>query len=90
MKKLYGWAGKILRVDLNERKISQVATEEYGERFIGGFGIGQKIYWDETPAELDAFHPESPLIFMTLMTTPPFITGFSMVSNGPSSHFPPP
>jgi len=22
MKKLYGWAGKILRVDLNERKIS--------------------------------------------------------------------
>ncbi len=72
MKKLYGWAGKILRVDLNERKISQVATEEYGERFIGGFGIGQKIYWDETPAELDAFHPESPLIFMTgpLTATP--------------------
>ena len=48
MKKLYGWAGKILRVDLNERKISQIETEEYSERFIGGIGIGQKFYWDES------------------------------------------
>lgn len=64
MKKLYGWAGEILKVDLNERKISQIATEEYSGRFIGGIGIGQKFYWEEASAEYDAFHPESPLILM--------------------------
>jgi aldehyde:ferredoxin oxidoreductase len=65
MKKLYGWAGKILRVDLGENKISEEETEKYSERFIGGIGIGQKIYWDEASPELDAFHPDSPLIFMS-------------------------
>ena len=64
MKKLYGWVGKILRVDLSEAKISEIATEAYSERFIGGIGIGQKFYWDEASPELDAFHPDSPLILM--------------------------
>ncbi|KON27042.1 hypothetical protein AC481_06035 [miscellaneous Crenarchaeota group archaeon SMTZ-80] len=65
MRKLYGWAGKILRVDLNERKTSQIETEEYSERFIGGIGIGQKFYWDKASADVDAFHPDNPLVFMT-------------------------
>lgn len=65
MKKLYGWAGKIITADLSERKISKVAVEEFSDRFIGGIGIGQKIYWDEAPTDSDAFHPESPLILMT-------------------------
>ena len=64
MKKLYGWAGKTLRVDLSEAKISELETEEYSEHFIGGIGIGQKFYWDEASPELDAFHPDSPLILM--------------------------
>jgi len=65
VRKLYGWAGKILSVDLYERKISQIETEEYSERFIGGIGIGQKFYWDKAPADVDAFHPDTPLVFMT-------------------------
>ena len=65
MKSLYGWTGKILRVDLSERKISQIETEDYSERFIGGKGIGEKIYWDESPPEMNAFHPDSRFILMT-------------------------
>jgi aldehyde:ferredoxin oxidoreductase len=72
MKKLYGWAGTILTVDLSERKISKIPTEEYSDRFIGGIGIGQKLYWDDATADFDAFHPESTMILMTgpLTATP--------------------
>jgi len=65
MKSIYGWKGEILRVDLTERKISQIETEDYSERFMGGKGIGEKIYWDESLPEKDAFHPDSRFILMT-------------------------
>jgi hypothetical protein len=32
---------------------------------LGGLGIGEKIYWDETVPETKAFDPENPLIMMT-------------------------
>ena len=69
---MYGWAGKILKVNLNEGKITTLDTEPYSERFIGGLGIGEKLYWDEAKVEQDAFHPDNPLIFMTgpLAATP--------------------
>jgi len=62
---MYGWAGKILRVDLGKKKVSTTATEEYCGDFIGGLGIAQKIYWDEGHQDKDAFHPDNPLILMT-------------------------
>ncbi len=69
---MFGWAGKILQVDLSERKITRLETGTYSERFIGGLGIGEKIYWDRAPQWIDAFHPDNPLIFMTgpLAATP--------------------
>ena len=72
MSALYGWAGKIVRVDLGERKITETETELYSERFVGGIGIGQKCYWDDVPVSLDAFHSDSPLILMSgpLAATP--------------------
>ncbi len=68
----YGWAGKILKVDLTEKKIAAVETAEYAERFIGGMGIGEKFYWDEATPEMPADDPQSPLLFMTgpLAATP--------------------
>jgi len=62
---MYGWAGKIVRVDLNDKRVSTTAIEQYGRDFIGGIGIAEKIYWDEGHPEKDAFHPDNPLIFMT-------------------------
>jgi aldehyde:ferredoxin oxidoreductase len=68
----YGWAGKILKVDLSERKITAVETADYAERFIGGMGIGEKLYWDKARAGMPADDPQSPLLFMTgpLAATP--------------------
>jgi aldehyde:ferredoxin oxidoreductase len=72
MKDLFGWAGKILQLNLSEGKYSILRTEDYTDRFLGGLGIGEKIYWDESSPELKAFHPNNPLIFMTgpLAATP--------------------
>jgi aldehyde:ferredoxin oxidoreductase len=60
-----GYAGNILRVDLSSGDITKVPTETYAEQFLGGRGIAAKIYWDEVPPSVDAFHPENRLIFVT-------------------------
>ena len=60
-----GWVGKILRVDLTNRKISEISTFDYVPKFLGGRGLGAKICWDEVPPEIGAFDPENRLIFAT-------------------------
>ncbi len=72
MKTLFGWAGRILKVDLTERKTSISETVDYVDRFLGGIGIGEKIYWDSSSPALEAFHADNPLIIMTgpLAATP--------------------
>lgn len=44
-----GWAGKIIRVNLTNGKISSEDTSKYQD-FIGGMGIGYKVLFDEVPA----------------------------------------
>jgi aldehyde:ferredoxin oxidoreductase len=53
----FGYAGKILKVDLSSARISYIPTSDYTDRFIGGRGIAAKIYWDEVPPETKAFDP---------------------------------
>lgn len=62
---MYGYAGNILRVDLSSGTISTIPTMTYADRFLGGRGIGTKIYWDEVLPEVKAFDPENRLIFVT-------------------------
>jgi len=65
LSELYGYAGKILRVDLSTGTITRVPTSDYARRFLGGRGIAAKIYWDEVPPEVRAFDPANRLIFAT-------------------------
>lgn len=58
----YGWAGKILRVNLTTGQISSVDTSKYHD-FIGGMGIGYKVMWDEVPKGTHPFAPENKIIF---------------------------
>jgi aldehyde:ferredoxin oxidoreductase len=62
---MYGWMGKILRVDLSKAQVSQFSTQPYAEQFLGGRGIAAKIYWETIKPETKAFDPENRLIFMT-------------------------
>jgi len=59
----YGWAGKILFVDLTNRKITKVPTADYEpEKFIGGVGLNTKIFWELGCPKVDAFDPDNPLL----------------------------
>ena len=62
---LYGWVGKILRVDLTTGVVSEVPTANYVPKYIGGRGIGAKIHWDEVLPTVGAFDPQNRLTFMT-------------------------
>jgi aldehyde:ferredoxin oxidoreductase len=62
---MYGWVGKILRVDLTEGKTYDIPSSDYVPKFLGGRGLGAKICWDEVPQEVGAFDPENRLVFAT-------------------------
>jgi aldehyde:ferredoxin oxidoreductase len=61
----FGYAGKILRVDLSSRIVSAVSTQDYADRFLGGQGIAEKLYWDEVPPDARAFDAGNALVFAT-------------------------
>ena len=61
---MYGWMGRILRVNLSEEKISvEPLKEELAKKFLGGNGLAAKILWDEVGREVDPLSPENKLIF---------------------------
>jgi len=59
------WAGTILRVDLTERTMAKESTSMYVEDYIGGAGIGTRIFWEEVPPETRAFDAANILMFNT-------------------------
>jgi aldehyde:ferredoxin oxidoreductase len=83
---IYGWTGKILRVNLDDNAVSVVDTMLYAKRFLGGRGIATRIYFDEVNPEIKAFDPENRLIFMTgalVATGAQGATRMSVVSKSP-------
>lgn len=65
MSEVYGWTGKILRVDLSSGKISDVDTMQYAEKYIGARGIVARIAWEELTPDIGAYDPENEVIYMT-------------------------
>lgn len=64
-KGLYGYCGKIARINLTTREVSMVDTYKYVPKYIGGRMIINRIFWDEVGPEVKAFDPENKFIFMT-------------------------
>ncbi|HSR12922.1 MAG TPA: aldehyde ferredoxin oxidoreductase family protein [Thermodesulfobacteriota bacterium] len=61
-----GYAGKILRVDLTNRKITEEPLNPKMARdYIGGTGLGNRIIYDEVPPSTDPLSPESKIVFAT-------------------------
>jgi aldehyde:ferredoxin oxidoreductase len=58
-----GWMGKILEVDLTNSKISTIPTKPYADKYLGGRGIGLRLYWERVKPEVKAYDPENCLIF---------------------------
>jgi aldehyde:ferredoxin oxidoreductase len=65
-KEIFGFMGKILRVNLGTGKISIESLErKILEAFLGGRGLGAKILYDELKPGVDPLGPENKLVFMT-------------------------
>ncbi|MFH2044646.1 MAG: aldehyde ferredoxin oxidoreductase N-terminal domain-containing protein [Pseudomonadota bacterium] len=65
MAEQYGYAGKILRVDLTDKIITEIPSANYLPKYVGGRGLAARIYWDEITPEVGALDPENRLIFAT-------------------------
>jgi len=60
---LFGYAGRILRVDLTTGKTGiEKLDEETAKKYIGGIGLGMKLWLANSKAGIDAFSPENPLV----------------------------
>jgi aldehyde:ferredoxin oxidoreductase len=69
---IYGWIGKILRIDLSSGKNYEIPTMNYASSFLGGRGINAKIHWDEVSPNSSAFAAENVFSIMTGPTTGTF------------------
>jgi aldehyde:ferredoxin oxidoreductase len=61
---LYGFTGKILHVDLTNRRLDiEEPDEGFYRQYPGGSLIGLYYLWQNTPAGADPFAPENTLVF---------------------------
>lgn len=61
----YGYAGKILTLNLSTHKSSTLDTSDFAPQFIGGRGLGAKLFQDIVPSKTGAMEPENCLICAT-------------------------
>jgi aldehyde:ferredoxin oxidoreductase len=82
MKDWFGWAGKVLDIDLSDRKISVYPLDrDLAECFIGGRGVNGRMLFSLLQPNIDPLGPENVLIFGTgPLTGTPGATGRFNVS----------
>ena len=63
---MYGYVGKILRIDLTQKTYNlQSLNEEEAIKYVGGRGLGTKIMYDEVDPLINAFDPANKVIIAT-------------------------
>ena len=84
---MFGFMGKILRVDLTRGTLSKEALpEDVARKYLGGAGIATRYLYDEVPKGADPLGPENKLIFFTgplTGTTSPSSSRYSVVTKSP-------
>ncbi|MDD3880592.1 MAG: aldehyde ferredoxin oxidoreductase N-terminal domain-containing protein, partial [Syntrophomonas sp.] len=61
---MFGYAGKMLEVDLSTQKIKTRKLEpDLARDYIGGIGFNARILYDEIPAGADPLGPDNVLVF---------------------------
>ncbi len=60
---MHGYAGKVLYVDLNTGKTRiEPLNMDYAKKYIGGIGLGMRLWLDNSKAGVDPLGPENPLV----------------------------
>lgn len=88
---MYGYAGRILHIDLTTGKTyTEPLNEEYAKKYIGGIGLGIRLWLDHSKPGVDPFNPENPLILTTGPISgtvwPTGGNGHAFVSKSPQSY----
>ena len=62
---MFGYMGKILRINLTTGEIGTEDLDfELAKKFIGGRGLGTKLYMDEVDPKVDPFAAENKIVFI--------------------------
>ncbi len=84
---MYGWTGKTVTIDLSDDKITKAESDTSSlHAFIGGRGLGVKLYYDAIDPNIDPLSPENIIIFATgplTGTAAPMSGRHAMVSKSP-------
>lgn len=88
---MYGYAGKILHVDLTTGKnYTEPLNEDYAKKYIGGIGLGMRLWLENSKAGVDPLSPENPLVLATGPTSgtvwPTGGNGHAFVAKSPQSY----
>ncbi|MGC9148305.1 MAG: aldehyde ferredoxin oxidoreductase family protein [Sulfolobales archaeon] len=76
MSRLYGYAGKILRIDLSRREVKyEELSKDLVKRYVGGRGFNVRRLYNEVPPGTDPLGPENKLM---IATGPVAGTGFPL------------
>lgn len=84
---MYGYQGKILRIDLSKGVANVEDLDlELAKKFVGGRGLGTKLFVDEVSPSIEPFSPENKILFATgPLTGTPTPTGgrYMVVTKSP-------
>ena len=84
---MYGWHGKLLRIDLTNHKTSvEEIDPKVSKDFIGGRGVAIRYLYDEVDPAADPLSPQNKLIFATgplTATTAPTGNRYMVVTKSP-------
>lgn len=88
---MLGYAGRILYVDLSSGKTRvEPLNEDCAKKYIGGIGLGMRLWLDHSEPGVDPFSPENPLILATGSIAgtmwPTGGNGHAFVSKSPASY----
>ena len=88
---MFGWKGKILRIDLTTgNRTVEDLSPDFCRNYVGGRGAGLKILMDEIDPRIDPLSPQNKLIFATGPLTGTGVPAggrFVVVSKSPLSGF---
>lgn len=60
---LHGYAGKVLYVELNTGKTRiEPLNMDYAKKYVGGIGLGMRLWLDNSKSGVDPLSPENPLV----------------------------
>ena len=60
---MHGYAGRILHVDLTTGKThTEKLNMDYAKKYIGGIGLGMRLWLDNSKPNLDPLTPQNPLV----------------------------